>query len=140
MIIEKLQKKHLNGVLLLEKMCFSNPWSYEDLERQLELETSHFSVAVENGEVLGYMGLQIFSKEGYVTNIAVHPKYRRRGIAEALIDFQLKNEMTFITLEVRESNFPAIELYSKKGFAEIGKRPDFYTNPLEDALIMTKSL
>ncbi len=84
-------------------------------------------------------GLQIFSGEGYVTNVAVLPEYRRRGIAQRLIFAEFENEMDFITLEVRKSNTPAIRLYEKAGFENVGIRPHFYTSPDEDAVIMTKN-
>ena len=86
------------------------------------------------------MGLQIFSGEGYVTNVAVLPKFREKGIAKALITEQMKNDMEFITLEVRESSVPAINLYTKMGFENMGIRPKFYSNPTENAIIMTKYL
>lgn len=86
----------------------------KDLENQLSLDTSHFLVALENEKAVGYMGLQIFSGEGYVTNVAVLPEYRRRGIAQRLIFAEFENEMDFITLEVRKSNTPAIRLYEKQ--------------------------
>ena len=85
------------------------------------------------------MGLQIFSGEGYVTNVAVLPDFRRQGIAEMLIKKQLENDMNFISLEVRKSNLPAISLYKKLGFETVGIRPHFYTSPDEDAVIMTKN-
>ncbi len=69
------------------------------------------------------MGLQIFCGEGYVTNVAVLPEYRRQGIAQKLILKELENEMNFITLEVRKSNAPAINLYQKMGFENVGVRP-----------------
>ena len=75
-----------------------------------------------------------------MTNFAVLPEYRRRGIAEALIAAQMKNDMRFITLEVRKSNAAAIALYEKSGFENVGIRPKFYTDPTEDAVIMTKYL
>ena len=89
---------------------------------------------------VGYMGLQIFCGEGYVTNVAVLPEYRRQGIAQKLILKELENEMNFITLEVRKSNAPAINLYQKMGFENVGIRPRFYTAPDEDAVIMTKNI
>ena len=76
---------------------------------------------------------------GYVTNVAVLPEYRRRGIAQRLIFAEFENEMDFITLEVRKSNTPAIRLYEKAGFENVGIRPHFYTSPDEDAVIMTKN-
>lgn len=139
MKIEKLSKKHLDDVWEIEKICFSSPWSREDLEKQINIETSHFLVAVEDGRAVGYMGLQIFSDEGYVTNVAVLPQYRQRGIAAMLINEQMKNQMDFITLEVRQSNTPAINLYTKMGFENVGVRPNFYSNPTENAIIMTRN-
>lgn len=136
--IEKMNESHLDDVAEIENVCFSHPWSRTDLEAQLSIDTSHFIVASLNGRAVGYMGLQIFSGEGYVTNVAVLPEYRRRGIAEALIAAQMKNDMRFITLEVRKSNAAAIALYEKSGFENVGIRPKFYTDPTEDAVIMTK--
>lgn len=138
MRIDKLKKEYVNDVFEIEKTCFSNPWSREDIAAQIDCPTSHFLVAVVSGKVAGYMGLQIFSGEGYVTNVAVLPQYRGQGIAKALISKQFENEMDFITLEVRESNTPAISLYEKTGFEKIGIRPNFYSNPTENAVIMTK--
>ncbi|MCM1285978.1 MAG: ribosomal protein S18-alanine N-acetyltransferase [Acetobacter sp.] len=138
MTIEKMSEKYIDNVYEIEKICFSNPWSREDLRKQLDISTSHFIVAVSDNKAVGYMGLQIFSGEGYVTNVAVLPEYRGQGIAKELIAEQLKNEMTFITLEVRESNIPAIKLYVKMGFENMGIRPKFYSSPTENAVIMTR--
>lgn len=138
MKITPFEKKHLDDVCKIENECFSSPWSRENLESQIECPTSHFLVAEVDGKAVGYMGLQIFSGEGYVTNIAVLPNFRGRGIAQALINEQLKNEMEFITLEVRESNTPAVNLYTKMGFKNVGVRPNFYSNPTENAIIMTR--
>ena len=137
-IIENMNSQHLDGVVNIENICFANPWSRDDLEQQLNLDTSHFAVATVDEKVVGYMGLQVFSGEGYVTNVAVLPEYRRQGIAKMLIEKQMQNEMSFITLEVRESNLPAIKLYESCGFENVGIRPKFYTNPTENAIIMTK--
>lgn len=139
MEIRTFNKKYLDDVYEIEKICFSNPWSRDDLEKQIDSETSHFLVADIDGRAVGYMGLQIFSGEGYVTNVAVLPEFRGQGIAQALINEQMKNEMDFITLEVRESNLPAIRLYEKTGFKNVGTRPNFYTNPTENAIIMTRN-
>ncbi len=137
MNIENFELKHLDGVEEIEKICFAHPWSRADLQNQISLDTSHFLVATVGGEVAGYMGLQIFGGEGYVTNVAVLPEYRKQGIAESLVRAQMKNKMSFITLEVRESNVPAVSLYTKCGFKNVGVRPNFYTDPTENAIIMT---
>lgn len=136
--IENMKAEHINEVENIEKICFVHPWLRDDLEQQLNLDTSHFVVATVDEKVVGYMGLQIFSGEGYVTNVAVLPEYRRQGIAKMLIEKQLQNEMSFITLEVRESNLPAIKLYESCGFENVGIRPKFYTDPTENAIIMTR--
>ena len=90
----------------------------------------------------GYIGSQTCGDESDVMNVAVHPEFRRRGIAEALVTAlvdQLKAiESRCLTLEVRASNVPAIALYSKLGFVEVGRRKNYYRNPKEDALIMRK--
>lgn len=137
MEIKKFEKKYLDDVYNIEKICFSNPWSREDLENQIDSGTSHFLVADVHGRAVGYMGLQIFSGEGYVTNVAVLPQFRGQGIASALIARQMENDMEFITLEVRQSNLPALKLYEKSGFERVGIRPHFYSNPDENAVIMT---
>ncbi len=140
MNIIPFEEKYLDDVFEIEKICFSHPWSKEDLKAQLGNNTSYFYVCDIDGMAVGYIGLQIFSGEGYVTNVAVLPEYRRCGIGQALISRAMENEMDFITLEVRESNNSAITLYEKSGFERVGIRPNFYTCPDENAVIMTKDL
>lgn len=140
MDIERFGLSHLDGVCKIENTCFTHPWSRYDLASQIDKATSHFFVAVDNGIVVGYMGLQVFASEGYVTNVAVLPEHRNRGIAKALVAKCLEVDMDFISLEVRVSNTPAINLYSQLGFQNMGVRPRFYTDPVEDAIIMTKVL
>lgn len=138
MRIDTFKEEHLDAVCKIEETCFSNPWSRQSLAEEIGNKNAHFFVALIDGTVAGYMGLQIFSGEGYVTNVAVLPEFRGRGAAKALIAACMKNEMEFITLEVRESNLPAISLYEKTGFEKVGIRPGFYRNPDENAVIMTK--
>lgn len=122
----------------IEDECFSVPWSEKSIEESLKNPCSHFYIAKVNNEAAGYIGVQIFSGEGYVTNVATLPEYRKQGIARALMERALENEMDFLTLEVRKSNLPAISLYRKLGFEEVGIRPNFYREPKEDAVLMTK--
>ena len=102
----------------------------------------YFFIAQQNGSVLGYLGISVILDEGYITNIAVFPEFRKKGIAskllEFLFDFAKQKELSFVSLEVRESNMPAISLYKKFGFENEGFRKNFYTNPKENAIIMTK--
>ena len=129
---------------IIETECFSHPWSKQSLEEELNNETSLFLVAKEENEVIGYIGMSIVIDEGYIFNVAVREKYRNKGVATALINelvtYGKKNNFSFITLEVRESNLPAISLYSKFGFIKAGERKDYYSNPKENAILLTKYL
>lgn len=135
---------YLDDVYILETECFSHPWSKQSLEEELNNETSLFLVAKEENEVIGYIGMSIVIDEGYIFNVAVRESYRNKGVATALINelvtYGKKNNFSFITLEVRESNLPAISLYSKFGFIKAGERKDYYSNPKENAILLTKYL
>lgn len=134
----------LDDVYIIETECFSHPWSKQSLEEELNNETSLFLVAKEENEVIGYIGMSIVIDEGYIFNVAVRESYRNKGVATALINelvtYGKKNNFSFITLEVRESNLPAISLYSKFGFIKAGERKNYYSNPKENAILMTKYL
>lgn len=130
--------KNVDDILKIEQTCFSTPWTKQGIAESIENENTYLYLALVDDNVAGYMGLQIFSGEGYVTNVATLPEYRRMGVARALITECLKHKMEFITLEVRESNTPAINLYKSFGFTEVGKRPRFYREPEEDAILLTK--
>lgn len=135
---------HLDDVYIIETECFSHPWSKQSLEEEMNNETSLFLVAKEENEVIGYIGMSIVIDEGYIFNVAVRENHRNKGVATALINelvtYGKKNNFSFITLEVRESNLPAISLYSKFGFIKAGERKDYYSNPKENAILMTKYL
>ena len=133
---------HLDQVAEIEQICFSDPWSRRMLSEHLENECAATLVALsENGIVLGYAGLLVVLDEGYITNVAVRPEYRRQGIAGELLRvfhrFAAGNKMAFLTLEVRDSNASARALYAKHGFKEVGVRKNYYDHPKEDAIIMT---
>ena len=132
---------HVTPAAELEKLCFSSPWSEAAILESTDNNTA-FIVFEENGRVQGYAGLQIVLDEGYVTNIAVTKTARGRGIGQSLVESLIKLAqeigLAFISLEVRQSNVPAISLYAKCGFKDVGKRKNFYQNPTEDAVIMTK--
>lgn len=136
-----IEYSHLKQIALLEKVCFSTPWSEQSLCDAHKTGTRFF-VAVDSEKVLGYVGISVILDEGYITNVAVFPEYRKKGVATALLLklFELASEkkLSFISLEVRESNQNAISLYNKLGFLQEGKRKNFYTSPTEDALILTK--
>lgn len=137
---ERLTEKTLDGVAELEKMCFSQPWSRQSLELLTKEGIGVGMVCSRDGKVCAYGGMIVAVDEGQITNIATHPDYRRQGfgraIVESLIKYAKMNGLDSISLEVRESNRAAIELYSSLGFKVEGKRKDFYTKPTENALIM----
>ena len=125
----------------IENVCFSHPWTKEDLEEGTHNFT-HYFVAESEGEVVGYCGIQALSGEGYITNVATLPEYRGLGIAtriiSELLEFAMAEGLEFVTLEVRESNTPAINLYTAFGFKEVGRRKNYYDAPKEDAILMTR--
>nr|WP_325186122.1 ribosomal protein S18-alanine N-acetyltransferase [uncultured Oscillibacter sp.] len=136
---------HLDAVAALERICFSDPWSRQLLASELDNDLSAFLVALDDeGEVAGYAGLQVVLDEGTVTDIAVRPDCRRRGVANQLLkvflDFARGNRLAFLTLEVRASNYDAIALYGSHGFRSAGRRKNYYEHPREDALLMTLDL
>lgn len=142
MTIEKMIASHVPQIAQLEKVCFSDPWSEKSIVSELENQLAYWLVAVEGDIVAGYIGSQTVMGETDMMNVAVHPDFRRKGIAEALVNTlvdQLKLQGSHcLTLEVRASNMPAQKLYEKLGFSVIGKRPRYYHNPKEDAIIMRK--
>ena len=133
---------HVSQVAELEKICFSDPWSEKSVASELTNPLSLWLVAVEDDRVTGYVGSQSVMGEPDMMNVAVHPDFRRKGVAELLVRELVaalgKNDNHCLTLEVRASNVPAIALYEKLGFAQIGLRKNYYRNPKEDALILRK--
>lgn len=135
--------EHVPQVAALERACFSRPWSEAMLENELWNDSAVVIVAEgEDGTVLGYAGLQTVLDEGYINNVAVAEAYRRQGVADELIAAFVRfgqAKLAFLTLEVRASNAPAIALYTKHGFAEAGRRKNYYDDPKEDAILMTRN-
>ena len=125
----------------LEKLCFSLPWTIEQLRSQLPDEHHIFLTALEGEHLLGYVGMMYVLDEGYISNVAVAPEARRKGIGDALIEELMRRAellgLAFVTLEVRQSNAPAASLYEKHGFTTVGKRKNYYDLPREDAVLMT---
>ena len=142
MIIETMKSSHVAQIAELEKICFSAPWSEKSIASELNNELAFWLTAMEGEQVAGYIGSQTVMDESDMMNVAVHPDFRRKGIAEALVNAlveALKSKGSrCLTLEVRASNVPAITLYEKLGFSEIGRRKNYYRNPREDALILRK--
>ena len=136
---------HLDALEQLERTCFSRPWSRKMLAEELDNQCAAFleAVAPEPKPPVGYAGLLVVADEGYITNVAVDPACRRQGVANQLLQvfdsFARGNHLAFLTLEVRPSNAAAVALYEKHGFQEAGRRKDYYTDPTEDALLLTRT-
>ena len=132
---------HLDGVCAIENEGFAHPWSRGSLENALSDPNAVFCVAIENGGVIGYIGMLFVLDEGYICNVAVSQSFRKRGVGSALIQTLVthckKNDFAFLTLEVRESNAAARSLYEDFGFVKVGERKNYYTDPTENAVLMT---
>lgn len=137
-----MTQEYISAVASLEREYFSHPWSDKSLEEELDNSQAHFLCATADGCVVGYIGVQEIVGEAYITNVAVSERFRRRGIAEKLLEEAERGARergcVLITLEVRASNAPAKALYIKRGFEKVGTRKNFYSDPREDAEIMTK--
>ena len=134
--------EHLDDILLMEQQCFSVPWTRDQLAAQMSDSMYIFLAAEdESGRAVGYVGLMYVLDEGYISNVAVSPSRRREGIADMLLTELYARakakKLSFLTLEVRESNAPAQSLYKKHGYTEVGRRKGYYSLPKEDAVLMT---
>ena len=143
MEIIKMNENHVAQVAELEKICFgSDAWSEKSVASELTNVLALWLVALDGDRVAGYVGSQTVCGETDMMNVAVHPDFRRQGIGEKLVE-QLVAELKAIgshalMLEVRASNAPAIGLYEKMGFQQVGLRKNYYRDPKEDALILRK--
>lgn len=135
------QREHIPAMIELENRCFpEEPWADEVFERTWQTA----SLLMEDGVLIGYLFFSTVLDEGSIDNIAVAPDQRRKGLADLMmrdaIEKAEKAGLRTITLEVRVSNAPAIALYEKYGFSEVGRRKNYYNNPREDAILMTMVL
>ena len=140
-----LSEEYIDELVELEKICFSDPWSKVMFMGDLQSEyTCYFGAFDDYGKLIGYAGMWMSVDGGEITNVAVHPDYRRKGIASMLVDNLIQicrvNKLPSLLLEVRENNCKAISLYTKKGFKKVGMRKNYYKNPKENAVLMTKTL
>lgn len=137
-----MNESHVAGIAKLETVCFSDSWSENSIASELRNPLSLWLVALDGETVAGYVGSQAVMGEADMMNVAVAPDYRRQGIAESLVNRLVKalaeKGNHSLALEVRESNGPAIALYQKLGFTQVGFRPGYYRNPKEGALILRK--
>lgn len=138
--VRTMQVKDADEVSRLEQQIFSQPWSRQGFVDSIELGNTVFLVAEEQAEILGYIGMYLSVDEAEITNVAVAPAKRRRGIGEMLLKAAKEEaglrSIETIVLEVRVSNGDAVRLYERNGFQVCGRRKGFYELPREDAYIM----
>ncbi len=142
--IQNADKSDITILAEIEAECIQNPWSVNAFISEMEKENSIIIKAVnENGVICGFVSADIMLDEVNIYNVAVPQTYRRKGIAKELLSYlenSTKNITSSYLLEVRESNTPAIMLYHSLGFCDVGIRKNYYQNPCENALLMTKTL
>lgn len=142
--VQPMTIEELDEVLEIEKLSFSVPWSKNSfLYELLENERAVYLVAKDSFQITtGYIGMWVVFDEGHITNVAIHPQFRQRGIAQKLIQGLIETSkdrgVKHLTLEVRRSNLAAQNLYQKLGFVHMGIRRKYYLDNNEDALIMWK--
>lgn len=141
-VYRKMTAEDVPFISRLEEETFSMPWSADSFLEMIGKEDARYYVAEEDGRLLGGCGVLMIAGEGNITNVAIAPEARNRGIGTALLRHLMaegdREGLTAYTLEVRVSNTAAIHVYEKLGFVSAGVRPGFYEKPVEDALIFWK--
>lgn len=143
MKIVTLNKRLIDDVVRIEEACFSHPWTYEQIEEYLGNPNAYFFIAIDDNErAVGYIGTYMVMDECFITNVGVLEESRGQGYGRELVKHACENAerngASFITLEVRKSNDIAIKIYEKNDFFREGVRPNFYRDPDEDGIIMTR--
>ena len=145
MILCHADSSMLPAILAIENAAFTCPWSEKSFEEAFASEhITVYAVLTPDGAVAGFSCLMAYGEEGEILNIASHPDMRRHGIGQMLMDAMItegaeKGVLAFY-LEVRESNAAARHLYEKNGFEALGIRKRYYTNPVENAVVMRKTI
>ena len=138
MVIRPLRQADLDAVIEVEAASFVEPWSRSLFTEEIAQPTRRYVAATDERSVCGYGGIMLVGEDAHVVTLAVAPGYRERGVASRimmeLVDLARANGARHLTLEVRESNQAALELYRKFGFEPAGTRKGYYTT--EDAVVM----
>jgi ribosomal-protein-alanine N-acetyltransferase len=139
-LIRRMKEEDIGSVVGMEKTSFSLPWSETSFIKELYRPRSIPKVAVLDDRIVGYVCIDYVTDEGHILNLSVHPDYRKRGVATALVEDAVEElklkACRFVYLEVRASNYAAKKLYKGFGFSVVGVRKNYYVAPLEDAVIM----
>jgi [ribosomal protein S18]-alanine N-acetyltransferase len=138
--IVPMDESNIKEIETISKLSFPIPWSLDSLKKELENKYAKYIVLKLGSAVIGFGGMWIIFDEAHITNIAVHPDYRKNGLGDILVETLLhickEKKLVGITLEVRKSNIVAISLYEKHGFIVEGIRKSYYEDNKEDALVM----
>lgn len=145
LVIDPMRVRDLNDIMVIERLSFATPWTKAAfLSELLENDRAHYLVARADGKPVGYVGIWLVADEGHITNVAVHPDYRSRGVGrrlmEAITELARRKGARRLTLEVRKSNIRAQRLYESLGFKSVGVRRGYYRDNNEDAIIMWRDL
>jgi len=139
-----LEPADIDRILELEKLIFDDPWPRSMFEDCLELPESTVIVALQRSRIVGYAAVELGSDYGHLTNIAVHPDYRRKSVAQRLMNrifqFVRSGNREVLVLEVRPSSKAALKLYERWGFREMYRKPNYYRRPVEEAIVMAANL
>lgn len=139
-----LKEEYLDSLKELEDICFTGGWSRNMFKNDITNSNAHYVLCTDNENVIAYCGLYAVLDEADITNIAVHPDYRKKGVATQILNkvfaYCIENSITTLNLEVRKSNVNAINLYKKNGFLIVGERKNYYSDNHEDAYLMTKHI
>ena len=142
--IRKAVSTDVDHIAFIEEECFSTPWSRNAIAGVISHAPWHLFVAEYDGKTVGYGGVYLILDEGQISNIAVLASYRSKGLGALILDAIIKlckvEGCARVTLELRKSNSVARALYEKYGFVAVGERPNFYSNPSENAILMDKIL
>ena len=143
--VRKMTVDDIDRVYEIEVQSFKTPWSKDSITKEVVENTlAEYFVLTLDQNVIGYGGMWLIMDELHITNVAVTPEYRGKGyssvLIQSLIDFGKERKFKHMTLEVRFGNSVAIALYEKFGFVSVGKRPKYYVDTGEDALVMWKEL
>lgn len=133
-------QEHIKGISEIERLCFTRPWSEQQMADELKYDYARLLAAVSGGKTVGFIDFHIVCDSAHINNVAVLPEYRNSGVGsrlvEVAIDISRRMDCEALTLEVRAANAPAKALYTKKGFAVVGVRRGFYSDPPEDGETM----
>jgi len=143
--VEPLTMARIEEVLAIERVCFSDPWTRGMMQSELEVGGGTYArMAERDGRLVGYLFAVLVADEAHVGNLAAHPAERRAGVAQSLLEDLVatarRQGVARITLEVRGTNSAARKFYYKNGFIDIAIRKNYYRSPVEDAIVMFRSL